>query len=423
MKRILSFLLILAMLVPLLAGCQPNHSSDIPSDLTAPQLLETVLSVCQDDLTNLERINTETDADLLNSYLSEVYALSGSAWSDAVIARLGGASAFEVAVIRLTDGTDLEQITDQLANYLHRREGDFAGYEPAQAKLVSQGLYAGRQPFVALFICQDPAAAQAAFYSCFDTGAPSPQPSTISSAAPSESSTESPSTPATQSPASDTSQPSLPSTSQPTQSIQAGVTYPGRITFVQPNIDDMTIYNTDSIRAAWANGDPSSLSTYDRAIYDRCQQVLPSILQDGMSDYEKEQAIYLWVVSHITYDYDHYDPLAKLDPASYTPYGGLVNHQGVCLSYATTFQLLMNLAGVECITVVGAAYSSEEDHAWNMVRLNGRWYCVDSTWDSGTTVPSHWNWFNVTSDYMALTDHQWDYSAIPEATATDQGRG
>jgi len=87
----------------------------------------------------------------------------------------------------------------------------------------------------------------------------------------------------------------------------------------------------------------------------------------------------------------------------------------------------MDLAEVECITVVGAAFLSEEDHAWNMVRLNGSWYCVDVTWDANYREQlglNHLNWlyFNVTSDDMALSNHQWDYSAIPEATATDHGQ-
>ena len=93
----------------------------------------------------------------------------------------------------------------------------------------------------------------------------------------------------------------------------------------------------------------------------------------------------------------------------------------MCLGFASTFQLLMDMAGVECLTVVGAAFDSREDHAWNMVRLDGEWYCVDATWDTG--VPEgYWSYFNVTSDYMAATDHQWDYASVPEATANDGGR-
>ena len=79
------------------------------------------------------------------------------------------------------------------------------------------------------------------------------------------------------------------------------------------------------------------------------------------------------------------------------------------------------------ITVVGASSGSTSDHAWNMVRLEGEWYCVDPTWNDpvgGERVsPNQWDqvhhpYFNVTSDDMRWTDHQWDYANVPEATAT-----
>ena len=100
---------------------------------------------------------------------------------------------------------------------------------------------------------------------------------------------------------------------------------------------------------------------------------------------------------------------------------------GICLGYATTFQLLMDLAGVECITVVGASYGSTSDHAWNLVRLEGEWYGVDPTWNdpaSWEDVPeSDWDWthhrhFNVTSDSLRQSNHQWDYLNVPEAEGT-----
>ena len=34
-----------------------------------------------------------------------------------------------------------------------------------------------------------------------------------------------------------------------------------------------------------------------------------------------------------------------------------------------------------------------------------------------------YTYFNVTSDFLADTDHQWDYDSVPEATAEDGGRG
>lgn len=195
----------------------------------------------------------------------------------------------------------------------------------------------------------------------------------------------------------------------------------GRIPYVDPEKEDMTVYDTSAILAAWEKRDPSGLSNYDRAIYNAAVRVLEETVRDNMTGYEKEYALYMWVITHLEYDDDHMDTLSVADRASYTPYGGLVNHKGICLGFASTFQLLMDMAGVECITVVGAAENSTEDHAWNQVRLDGEWYCVDATWDYGYyPTLGYLYWFNRTSDFFADTtpSHQWDYGSVPEAEGT-----
>lgn len=206
--------------------------------------------------------------------------------------------------------------------------------------------------------------------------------------------------------------------------------HPGRLLYTPTGNELMEVYDTSAIVSAWEKKDPSGLSDYDRAIYDNAKEALEEVLRDGMSDFEKEVEIYDWVLRNVDYDGSYMDVLEETVRDAYTPYGGLVNRGAVCLGYATTFQLLMELAGVECITVVGVGHSTE-DHGWNMVRLNGQWYCADATWDwsfhlsdmidGRETNGREWRFFNTTSDYMARTNHQWDYDAVPEATAEDYG--
>lgn len=200
--------------------------------------------------------------------------------------------------------------------------------------------------------------------------------------------------------------------------------YPDRTRFVPPNQEDMSLYDTSAILAAWEAGDPSGLTGDDREIYDSAEEILAEIIQDGMTGLEKETAVYCWLVDNVDYDWSRQDALAETSRRSYGPYGGLVSREATCLGYASSFQLLMDLCGVECITVVGACLNNAEDHAWNMVRLNGNWYCVDVTWDTDGRVLGdlyEWQYLNITSDEMAQL-HQWDYANTPEATATDRGQ-
>ena len=75
---------------------------------------------------------------------------------------------------------------------------------------------------------------------------------------------------------------------------------------------------------------------------------------------------------------------------------GVLSGKGsVCEGYAKTYQLLLNLKGVENIYVTGPASSVR--HAWNLVRLDdGNWYWVDVTWDDvGGDKGAVYKWFCV----------------------------
>lgn len=329
------------------------------------------------------------DLDALNAYLKDAYGLNPNQMEDCAIARGTGASAFEIAVMRLSDWDASSDMEERLSSYLDSREAAFSGSD--QSDMLYQALVISSKPYLVLLACENAEGTGMAFAKAAGMGGYTCSPRHRSPSANSD--------------------------------------YPDRCKFIPPNKDDMSIYDTSAILAAWGAGDPSGLSNYDRKIYDQAQKVLDKVVRDGMSDYKKETAIYSWVVQNVNYDWTHQNIMKETPRESFTPYGGLVNHTAVCLGYATTFQLLMDLAGVECITVAGAAFGSREDHGWNMVRLNGEWYCVDVTWDAnmreqiGRGSQRDWGYFNVTSDYMANTNHQWDYANTPEAVTEGNGWG
>ena len=192
----------------------------------------------------------------------------------------------------------------------------------------------------------------------------------------------------------------------------------------------MTLYDTSAIRAAYETGDERGLSKKDAAILEKCREILAACVTEGMTDFEKELALHDWLVEHMHYDRSVHDSQTPEGlPDNKDPYGGLVGGYGICLGYAASFQLLMDLAGVECITVVGASGWSREDHAWNMVKLAGEWYGVDLTWND-TTISDptaysaeelsrrHHKYFNITSDELRRGNRQWDYDNVPEAAGT-----
>ena len=189
-----------------------------------------------------------------------------------------------------------------------------------------------------------------------------------------------------------------------------------------PTVQD-DIYDPASILKAWQSGDTTGLSNKNLSILDACKEVIGALIDKNMSDYEKELAIHDWIVGWVAYDEETLSnsPNAKPDPDNDNPYGALYHKKAICSGYTSTFQLFMDLLGIECITVHGSYTLTGEEHAWNMVRIGGEWYCVDVTWDDplGNYIPAdkRHEYFNVPSRYMKATRHQWDESTTPVADA------
>lgn len=63
--------------------------------------------------------------------------------------------------------------------------------------------------------------------------------------------------------------------------------------------------------------------------------------------------------------------------------GGLVDGVGVCETYAKSFKLIADRMGYETVTIGGVGISGGKQiaHMWNYVKIEGKWYAVDITWD------------------------------------------
>ena len=67
-----------------------------------------------------------------------------------------------------------------------------------------------------------------------------------------------------------------------------------------------------------------------------------------------------------------------------TAYGALINGYALCQGYAVTVYRLLRECGIGCRVITGTAVlpsGETEAHAWNLVRIDGRYYNLDLTWD------------------------------------------
>jgi len=143
-----------------------------------------------------------------------------------------------------------------------------------------------------------------------------------------------------------------------------------------------------------------------KEINDKVNKVVGSVVKDSMTDKEKVVALNNWITKNAEYDYD---ALASLEETgsipnefahAWTAKGILVDGIGVCASYAYAFNALANAAGVRSVVVNGDIQDGGA-HAWNKVKINGKWRAVDPTWNDSPDA----------NNYLMILDEQFTGSA------------
>lgn len=96
------------------------------------------------------------------------------------------------------------------------------------------------------------------------------------------------------------------------------------------------------------------------------------------SVYDKLKYFHDTITAKSDYDMDaRNNPTAY--PDSFEAYGALVYGKAVCEGYAKSFKLLCDRSGIPCVIIGGSA--NGEQHMWNYVQIDGKWYLVDATFD------------------------------------------
>ena len=101
-----------------------------------------------------------------------------------------------------------------------------------------------------------------------------------------------------------------------------------------------------------------------------------AVVKPEMSDLEKALVLHDYIALNTEYDYQGYLN-GNLPNSVFTIEGTLVEGKAVCQGYALAYQYLLNKVGIESKYVA----SSAMNHGWNLVKIFGRWYHVDVTWD------------------------------------------
>lgn len=147
-----------------------------------------------------------------------------------------------------------------------------------------------------------------------------------------------------------------------------------------------------------------------------------------ISDYDKLMCIYEYLQDHVRYDTKELEACCQYgkcqNPAAHTAYGALIQGNAVCDGIASAFALLVRCWDYDCTVVSGtAAFMTEgfSSHAWNVIRVNDKYYHVDPTWD----VNHKERFGNYSYEYFCIddnwinTDHNWDINTTPPCGSSD----
>lgn len=167
---------------------------------------------------------------------------------------------------------------------------------------------------------------------------------------------------------------------------------------------------------------PEEVEEKQRQIDDYVNQCLADMPEDA-DEYEKVKYVYEYLIHHTDYDASAKD--------SQNICSVFLERKSVCQGYAKATQYLLNRAGVFSTLVLGRVVGGE-GHAWNLVRIDGEYYYVDTTWGDASyqavggsdypveKIPTiNYDYLCVTTEQMELTHTQDNVVEMPECSSMD----
>lgn len=169
---------------------------------------------------------------------------------------------------------------------------------------------------------------------------------------------------------------------------------------------------------------------------DKITSVVPSYEYSG-SDLEKKMTVYKngmndilsginssWSdLEKIVYVHDYLCQQYEYDTtySNYDAYSFFSTGKGVCQAYTAVFSGIMKALDIE----VSTASSDSMKHIWNVVKLNGKWYHVDVTWDDPVSdkfsLASHLHILHSDSSFKTSLDGSQAHSNwVSNYTCTDK---
>lgn len=140
------------------------------------------------------------------------------------------------------------------------------------------------------------------------------------------------------------------------------------------------------------------------------ERIHSEIIRHDMTEFEKVKAINDYIVLNT-----EYSTSLPAGVSQHSAYAVLKEGRGVCSGYALSALRLLERAGIEARYITGYA---KEPHGWNLIKIDGYWYHLDTTWNDPTPDRKglvSYRYFLAPDSVMRLS-HSWESSNYPSAT-------
>ncbi|MGG0658546.1 transglutaminase domain-containing protein [Rummeliibacillus pycnus] len=148
----------------------------------------------------------------------------------------------------------------------------------------------------------------------------------------------------------------------------------------------------------------------EQKINDKVAKIVNENHLKQMTDFEKVYFVNKYLAQNIAYSSNATD-------GGHSAYAALFDHKAVCQGYALAAYRLLTEAGVDTRYITGQVHG--QNHAWNKVNVDGKWYNLDITWND--PIPDRGNQYRLNyfliSDQQLAKDHTWKYRSEDEATS------
>ena len=155
---------------------------------------------------------------------------------------------------------------------------------------------------------------------------------------------------------------------------------------------------------AYLSGNRYNLTAEQQELYDIAASIVAQAR--GLPPLQAELFFHDTICRQVSY---YTSTPKKTTPRYATAIGVFLDRKANCQGYCDAFYMLCTMYGLEVDMQSGIA--SKQKHVWNVIRIDGKWYAVDVTWDDDDTRSQSYTfishkYFNAPKEIMQPT-HSW----------------